>query len=50
MEELINRLQEYKDKDVSLKACTIVLEDSNGYFNYLITSDTNGYVYVEDIP
>lgn len=50
MEELIEILQKYKEKNASLKACTIVLEDENGYFKYLITNDFNGNVYVEDIP
>ena len=50
MEELIRILQEYKEEGASLKSCTIVLDDKDGYFKYLITSDFNGNVYVEDIP
>ena len=50
MDELIEILQEYKEKNASLKACTIVLEDEGEYYKYLITSDFNGNVYVEEIP
>lgn len=50
MEELIGILQEYKEKGASLKSCTIVLNDKDEYFKYLITSNLDGYVYVEDIP
>ena len=50
MEELVRILQEYKEKGASLKSCTIVLDDGDGYFKYLITSNLDGYVHVEDIP
>jgi len=50
MEELIRILQEYKEKGASLKACTIVLDDKEEYFKYLITSNLDGCVYVEDMP
>lgn len=50
MDELIEILQEYKEKNASLKACTIVLEDEGEYYKYLITSDFKGDVYVEEIP
>ena len=50
MDELIEILQEYKEENASLKACTIVLEDEDEYYKYLITSDFNGNVYVEEIP
>lgn len=51
MDELIEILQEYKGKGASLKACTIVLKENDGrYNNILITTDTWGELYVEDIP
>ena len=51
MEELIKTLQEYNRKGASLKACTIVLKENDGWYeNILITTDTNGELYVEDIP
>ena len=51
MEELIKTLQEYNGKGASLKACTIVLkENDDRYKNILITTDTWGELYVEDIP
>lgn len=50
MEELIGILQEYKEKGANLKACTIVLDDKDGYYKYLITSDMSDNVYVEDMP
>lgn len=51
MEELIKTLQEFNEKGASLRACTIVLKENNGrYKNILITTDTWGELYVEDIP
>lgn len=50
MDELIERLKEFQAKGVKIMACTIVLkEKDNEWKNYLITTDTWGEVYIEDI-
>jgi predicted peroxiredoxin len=50
MDELIERLKEFQAKGVKIMACTIVLkEKENEWKNYLITTDTWGELYIEDI-
>lgn len=51
MDELIEKLKEFQAKGVEIKACTIVLKEKDqGWKNYLLTTDTWGELYVEDIP
>jgi hypothetical protein len=50
MDELIERLKQFQSKGVELRACTIVLKERDKeWTDYLITTDTWGELYIEDI-